>query len=593
MLLFICHNTITRLPLQPMKKLAKSAVLLLLLTFILPVTKAWPTSFSEIQFLWIFFTDKGNIESARKKSLPYLPKRTLVRRIKSQRQPLDYNDLPVNEDYIRQVEELGAKIRYTSRWINAVTAEVSPETSKAIEKLPFVESTEPIVKYKNTIQKPPDLAPGILSKGEMHPFYGTSARQIQQISADAIQNKGYYGEGIVIAVLDTGFDLAHESLQNIRILAEYDFIYGDSDTKDTPPEDDIGQDNHGTEVLSILAGNSPGMFIGVAPEAEYILAKTERVSYNGTIFEQEIEEDWWIAGLEWAEINGTNVVSSSLGYSDWYSYSDMDGSTAKTTIAANIAIEKGISIVVSAGNEGKSSEWPYISAPADGFNVIAVGAVDDSGRLADFSSIGPTYDGRIKPDVVAMGKNTYTADPNSVDGYRQQDGTSMATPLVAGTVALLLQASPELIGRPENVVKLLKFTAQNSTSPDNRYGWGLINAQKAYEYSASPQLLEEAINWNPASQLFSDENVKIYPNPLNRSISRNQITIYCTENIEGVEIYNLSGLLVYKNENLGNTNTTHWDTKNNRGKEVASGIYICIVQKSSQKIETKKIAIIR
>jgi subtilisin family serine protease len=418
-----------------------------------------------------------------------------------------------------------------------------------------------------------------------------SVTQLQQIHADVLHNKGYHGEGITIALLDTGFDLSHEALRNVHVLAEYDFVNGDGETADKPPEDDIGQDDHGTEVLSIIASISSGNLIGVAYASQYLLAKTEKISHKGAMFEHEIEEDWWVAGLEWAELNGADVVSSSLGYSDWYSYSNMDGATAKTTIAADMAVQKGIAVVVSAGNEGKSQDWPYISAPADGFHVIAVGAVNSTGELADFSSTGPTYDGRIKPDVVAMGDDTYVVDPNSTDGYRKADGTSMATPLVAGTAALLLQALPDLRG-PRELATLLKYTATHALSPDNRWGWGIINAEAALRYGESPHLMEELDDWDPTGAVSHPSRVIVYPNPVRRSSSTGRLNIHSPEPIDSIEIYDISGVLIYEMQDMGSTRFSIWNLKNEYGQEVASGIYICVIKSSAGSIDVKKIAVI-
>jgi len=503
--------------------------------------------------------------------------------------------LPVYTPYIHGVLQLGANLRVSSRWLNGVTVEVSDSVIPQILQLSYVSSVKPVITYKRERLKTQDSRPktydSYRAPGVEHPLYGASSAQIQQIRVDALHDRGYHGEGIIIAILDTGFDLSHEALKDVRVLAEYDFINDDYETSDNPPEDDIGQDNHGTEVLSIIAGNSPGNLVGVAYAAEYLLAKTERVSQYGVAFEQEIEEDWWVAGIEWAEFNGADVVSSSLGYSDWYSYSDMNGKTARTTIAANIAISKGVMVVVSAGNDGKSLDWPYISAPADGFHVIAVGAVNQMGEITDFSSIGPTSDGRIKPDVVAMGDDTLVVDPTSTDGYRTTDGTSMATPLVAGTLALLLQALPDY-GGPEDFEKLIKYTANRSLFPDNRYGWGIINAEAALRYGSSPDLAKEIENWNPNGTTSDISSVTVYPNPIRRNFSAGRLNIYSPEFMESIKIYTVTGQLIYEKQAMGSARFTIWDLKNNSGQDVASGIYICVIRNANGGIDTRKIAVI-
>lgn len=567
-----------------------------------------PSSEASKKHLWIFFTDKGNLSQGGSDVSEYqykaqLPIKTRLRRQRAQGDVISSSDLPVFGPYIDGILKLGTTLRATSRWLNAVSVEAPDSLIPRISKLPYVKSIEPVTIYKRRRTKHstfepgelrhPRYAPGIqqsIPSGEQL-MYGMSAMQIQQIRADFLHEKGYDGAGITIALLDTGFDLSHEALRNIRVIAEYDFVNGDGETSDRPPDDDIGQDDHGTEVLSIISGNSPGNFMGVAPAADYLLAKTERVSYRGAEFEYEIEEDWWIAGLEWAEAHGADIVSSSLGYSNWYSYSDLDGITAKTTVAANMAVEKGVVIVVSAGNEGKSSDWPYISAPADGFYVIAVGAVNYRGDIADFSSIGPTYDGRIKPDVVALGDDAYVVDPNNTNGYRKADGTSMATPLAAGTVALLMQAIPDL-NEPKHIVKLLKYTATRALSPDNRYGWGIINAEAAFRYGTSPDFEEELRNWDPNGAIISFDRAIVYPNPIRRGVSKGGITVHSPERIESIKIYSISGTLVYERQDMGNSRFLIWDLKNNHGQKVANGIYVCIIKSPTGVIHTEKIAII-
>jgi len=571
----------------------------------LPASSTSSTEVS-IKTVWVFFTDKGysdDVNDLMYRHETQLSSKTRERRWKAQGSAVDVSDLPVYSPYIDGVLQLGATLRVTSRWLNGITAQVPDSVISQIRQLPYVSAVESVITYRRKRLKTQDprlktqdsrlkaydsyRAPGSI----LHTIYGASSAQIHQIKAEVLHDKGYHGEGIIIALLDTGFDISHEALKDVRVLKEYDFVNNDDETSDNPPEDDIGQDNHGTEILSIIAGYSPGNFVGVAYAAEYLLAKTERVSQNGVMFEQRIEEDWWVAGLEWAELNGADIVSSSLGYSDWYSYSNMNGRTALTTIAANMAIEKGMSVVVSAGNEGKSLDWPYISAPADGFHVIAVGAVDEVGEIANFSSIGPTYDGRIKPDVVAMGNDTSVVNPISTIEYRKADGTSMATPLVAGTLALLLQAMPDH-GGPAEMAKLLKFTASRASFPDNRYGWGIINAEEALRYGTSPDLMREVDAWDPSGATSDISRVIIYPNPVRRNLSDGRLNIYSPEFMESITIYSLAGQLIYERQDMGSARFSIWDLKNESGQDVASGIYICIIRSATGVIDTRKIAVI-
>ena len=552
--------------------------------------------------IWVFFRDKGTLSESRLKwnmdrYESQLPSAVRARRLRTGAASIGTSDLPVFRPYVDGILGLGANLRVTSRWLNGITVEVPHSLIPDILQLPYVRAVEPVITYRRDRVNAADIQHSHLrlAPNTQHQVYGMSALQLQQIHVDALHNEGYHGEGITLALLDTGFDLSHEALRNVRVLAEYDFVNGNEKTSDDPAEDDIGQDDHGTEVLSVIAGDSPGNLMGVAYAAEYLLAKTERVSRSGVMFEQKIEEDWWVAGIEWAELKGAEVVSSSLGYSDWYSYDDMDGATAKTTIAATMAIEKGVVVVVSAGNDGKSQDWPHISAPADGFDVIAVGAVNAMGELADFSSTGATYDGRIKPDVVALGEDVYVADPRNATGYLKTDGTSLAAPLVAGTVALLLQALPGLDG-PKDLAKLLKYTATRALFPDNRYGWGIVNAHAALRYGRSifeyGTVMEEFSNWDPAGGVSYSRNVILYPNPVRRNSSVDGLKIYSREPMESVRVYSMSGLLIHERQNMNGARFSIWDLKNQHGNRVASGIYICVIRGTNGPMPTKSVAVI-
>jgi hypothetical protein len=280
-------------------------------------------------------------------------------------------------------------------------------------------------------------------------------------------------------MIDTGFDYKQRLVfAKMVVLAEYDFHWNDSNTANETVDPTI-QHNHGTETLSVIGGFLEGNLIGPAYGATYALAKTEWVAT-----ETHIEEDHWVAGIEWLEGLGADVVSSSLAYSTFddgnnYTYEDMDGNTAVTTIAADIAAYKGVVVVNSAGNEG-NSPWRYILAPADGDSVITAGAVSSSGLRVGFSSVGPTYDGRIKPDVMAMGSGVYSVDPTQTSGYIYVSGTSFSCPLIAGVCALVLEAHPEL--GPMDVRDAIRETADQTDFPDNFNGWGIVNAYKAIFY---------------------------------------------------------------------------------------------------------------
>jgi len=411
--------------------------------------------------LWVFFEDRGetDVDRALLQRRDELSERTLARRLRWRDDlGVDERDLDVSPARVAAVVATGAHLRASSRWLNAVSVEADAAQRRAIEALSVVRETRPI----------PPTRRRIVSAAETR-TYGLAEEQVAQIGIPSLRECGLTGEGVVIGVQDTGFVLDHAAFADIDLLAEWDFIHDDGVTHDEE-EDPEGQHSHGTSVLSLIVGWDEGNFGGVAPDATVILSKSEDTSQ-----EEPIEEDWWVEGLEWLEETGADVVTSSLGYIDWYGPEQLDGQTAVTTIAANVALDNGLILVNSAGNEGPDA-WTLV-APADADGLIAVGAVDVLGHLADFSSRGPTADGRIKPDVCAMGVDNWVVDATTTDAYRQGSGTSYAAPMVAGLTALLLQAFPGT--GPDEMWDLLTSTASSAAMPDNEMGWGIVSGVAA------------------------------------------------------------------------------------------------------------------
>ena len=447
--------------------------------------------------VWIYLSDKNGSTSVE------LSEKTVLRRAKNgvYENNLWY-DLTVSLKYINQLSSLGINVINESRWLNAVSALCSKSDLITIANLSFVDQIKPVVGYKRTSSfEYPDISP------DSRDFdYGNALEQIEQINVHVLHEQGFTGDGVRILVMDTGFSLTHNSLLGINVVEEWDVIKNDQLTADeTDEEVAVNQDYHGTAVLSTIASNASGEFMGVAFDAEFLLAKTEDVSQ-----EVQLEEDNYVAGLEWGEENGADVVSTSLGYLDWYEYSDMDGNTAVTTIAVDIAVSLGVVCVTAAGNSGSSS-WYYIIAPADADSVISVGAVDDNDIIATFSSHGPTSDGRTKPEVCARGRQTWCVNPNSNTNYSRLSGTSLACPLVAGAAALIIQARPRWSAM--EVREAMMMTASNADNPDNTYGYGILNAVEAINYGATSK------NDN-ADYLPSDYDlIRVYPNPFNPSIN--------------------------------------------------------------------------
>jgi len=330
--------------------------------------------------------------------------------------------------------------------------------------------------------------------------YGVSYRQAALVNIPAVHDRGYRGSDVIVGVQDTGFDnLGHVCFSHLEILATYDFVNNDPEVGN---QQDMGTGAHGLRVLSVIAGLDSGNYIGAAPSAQYILTKTENSQW-----ERRIEEDDWVAGLWFHDSLGTEVLNSSLSYRDWYHFEDLDGETAITTVAADSAVGAGMVIVNSAGNTGREA-YPFskIGAPSDGNFVISVGGVLQDSSHWTGSSQGPTYDGRIKPDLSAMSIGTYSANNYSEVGYMPRNGTSYACPMVSGVVALMLEANRHLT--PEQVRQILYETSNRSENPDTLYGYGIPDALAAV-------LIAEEVSVRTTPLLPQKPFMTAYPNPFN------------------------------------------------------------------------------
>ncbi len=438
------------------------------------------------QKYWVFFRDKGASGILHKNGFEagldlHISQRALNRRAKvhDEDKLVDVLDLPVASEYIQQLEALGLECQVVSRWLNGVSVVIPEGLINQVSSLPFVRKIQPVnsltdVPQPETVEKAEPLLP--LAP---HTFnYGYSYTQNQLIRVPEVHDLGLTGEGVLIGIIDSGFDYQGRPVfSHIDVLDEYDFYWDDPLTanEDSDPSD---QHDHGTMIFSILGGFHEGYLVGPAFGSTFALAKTEWLPS-----ETRSEEDRWVAGLEWLESLGVDVVSSSVGYGQFddgsgYTYEDLDGNTCVTTIAADIAARKGVVVVNAAGNRDFSI---YINSPADGDSVIAVGSVTSNGNLAYNSSLGPTADGRTKPDVVAMGVGVTAVSPSRyVQSYTSVSGTSAACPLTAGVCAMVLQAHPEL--SPMDVRNAIRETASQSDSQDTEKGWGLVNAYEAVFY---------------------------------------------------------------------------------------------------------------
>jgi serine protease AprX len=469
----------------------------LLATFLLSAT----TLFSQEQThkYWIYFCDKAPAErsfmakSMSTKQLAIavgLSERALARRAKVMPEGalITFEDLPVAPEYLLTLTSQGIHIENVSRWFNAATARLTAEQYARVAGLSCVRNLKPVrtfVRRDPPASSLPPLEKTLSSTADLHD-YGNSYTQLNQIRVPDVHNLRITGRGVLVGMLDSGFRWrVNEATKNMAVIKEYDFIQQDTITANEPDKvtawpDASNQDGHGTTTLSVVGGFKEGQLVSPAFGSQFILAKTEYIASETTI-----EEDFWAAGIEWEEQNGVDVVSSSLGYSDFdpgqksYTYADMNGRSATTSKAAVLAARRGVVVVSSMGNEGASS-WRYLTAPADADSIISVGAVSSAGNYAYFSSIGPTSDGRMKPDVVAQGVTTWGAT-TSPTGYGYSQGTSLSTPLVAGAAALVLSAHPELT--PIQVRDALRNTASNTATPNDSIGWGIIDVYKAMLYN--------------------------------------------------------------------------------------------------------------
>lgn len=441
--------------------------------------------------VWVFFKDKGPAAEAMAAAEGTVNARARARRaLRGHVSTVTLADAPLAASYVAGVAAVSTRVRHHARWLNAMSVEATASQVAAIESLAYVDRVEPVRRFRQRREEI-DLR-GLAAAGASdEPLrkasnldYGTSFGQVNQIKVPFLHDVGLDGRGVVVAVFDAGFDnLPHEAFASTRILTTRDFVNGDVSVADG----DRGEGSHGTATLSVLGGFRAGQIIGPAFGSTFILAKTENSES-----ETPVEEDNWAAAAEWAESLGADVISSSLGYTTYdppfagYAPSDMDGDTAISTRAADLAGERGVVVVNSAGNDGLDTRGNTLGAPSDGHLVLAVGAVTSTGARASFSSVGPSADGRIKPDVAAQGVSVKVARPDSTSGYATANGTSFSCPLAAGVVALLLQAKPS--ATVDEVLRAVRGTASHAASPDNLTGFGIIDARAALRALAPERL---------------------------------------------------------------------------------------------------------
>lgn len=485
----------------------------------------------------VYFRDKAGTPFSTAQPQAFLSARAVQRRTR-QNIAVTPRDLPVNPAYVTQVKAVpGATVWYTSRWFNAAVVNCDSATLAAVQALPFVRTATTLDRagagagrIRPEISVP---AAADANRTAAHPVYGKAYEQARMIGAVTMHNAGFRGEGMQIAVFDGGFPGVNQAAPFAalrtegRLLDTYNFVERRADV--------YRRDSHGTNCLSAMAASETGVYVGTAPKASYRLYLTEN-----TTGENPIEEVNWALAAERADSAGVDIISSSLGYYDFdtaygsYTYADMNGRTTLVTRAAAVAARVGMVVVNAAGNEGGGA-WRYIIAPADADSVLAVGAVDSLRVRAGFSSVGPSSDGRIKPNLAAQGRQTAVVSPGGQ--VFRGNGTSYSCPVLAGMVAGFWQANPRLTA--QQVVGFLQRSGSQFASPDNLLGYGIPNFVTAYNLANPGNPLATA-----AGAASAAAQLAVFPNPT----QENELYLHLTDAFRAaplrVRFYDVRGALV-------------------------------------------------
>lgn len=476
-----------------------------------------------LYFYRVYLKDKGENDAGKYSASDLLSSRAINRRKKAGIKTPDINDLPVSMNYLNQISLLGLKLHSTSKWMNtALFKSQSAFDIKILLALPFISDVKTVKSpgKKNKFTGKLDFA---IEESDSMAF----DRPITMLNGYPMHDSGYDGKNILIAILDGGFlnsDII-SSLDGLRsrrgIKTTWDFV--------TKNQSVYNASAHGTAVLSVLAGHVPGQIEGTAPGADFILLKTEDVAS-----EFPCEEDFWAAGAEFADSSGADIISSSLGYFNFddstlnYKYSDLDGNTSFVTRVANIAYSKGMLVVNSAGNE-RNKIWKRIIFPSDGLGVVAAGAVDGNNLISDFSSAGPSADGRIKPDNVAMGVSVPVQI--SANAIGRSNGTSFSCPVLSGMAACLWQAFPGALN--SDLIQALHSSADRYNTPDSLYGYGIPNIALALT-----ELQNQYIK-------LPENSIIASPNPTTGNF---EVIFHSPPENVTIEIFSATGNLIYRKE---------------------------------------------
>lgn len=512
---------------------------------------------------WVFFVDKENVSESIANPISILTQEAIDRKA-MHGVAIDERDVPVNESYITQVKaQDGIIVLAKSKWFNCVHVRGSQEAIDALGNLQFVDSIE----FANdSLTRASDgfrfvkNDPEPTGQQRVEYDYGATENQVTMLSADFLHQQDFTGDGLIVAVLDSGFPGIDTNAgfartrDNGRLLDGYDFVDRVDD------EFAFSNSSHGTRTASDIVGFIQDQFVGTAPDAFLYCFRTEDINS-----ENPVEESYWVEAAERADSLGVDVINTSLGYREYdnpaysYTYEDMDGQTAFISRGSNIAFEKGMLLVTSAGNSGTG----MIAAPADAPGVLTVGAVDSNGNYVSFSSIGPSSDGRVKPDVMAKGQGSAVIRPNgSID---TSNGTSFSSPIMAGAVTSLWQAFPELTN--EEIMQFVRESAHLFEAPTPQMGYGIPNFEDAYNAVLS---LEESA--------FA-KAYTVSPNPANSIF---QVQFPEGSSLATIVVYDLLGKRVLAQDIARNNNTVNVNT-------LTSGVYIIQIQDSERSTTQKLI----
>jgi serine protease AprX len=502
----------------------------------------------------IYFKDKANNTFSVSKPEEFLSKRALDRRAK-QKIAIVANDLPPSKTYLDQIKGLGAQVWFTSRWLNAALVVCNETTFAKVKALNFVKNVEkdqPLnINGAGTISTKKQQKFALESLTADTTNYADASTQSYQLGIQNLHNAGFNGKGLLIAVLDDGFNAVdkHAYIDQKKILDTYDFVRNQKNVYD------IG--GHGNTVLGTMAPNKSGTFVGTAPLADYVLYRSEDAPT-----EQYIETVNYLFACEKADSIGADLINTSLGYNTFdfpaydYTYKDMDGDKPMTTKAADFAASKGILVVVSAGNSGNTT-WPWIGSPADADSILTVGAVGSTGVKVGFSSIGPTADGRIKPEVAAMGSGARTsvANTSGLVNINFASGTSYSSPILCGFAACLWQLNPGKTAM--QMRQLVMDLGRQAKQPDNLLGFGVPL------YGSKIEILgnEQPNNSSPIQIEVSESSKKLYINNWNKQLGAQA----------QVQVYTSNGLLISQTKLLvANQNSIDISF-------LQAGVYVCRV----------------